>query len=316
MDTQNPPAAAGSLAAAAPRRGEQTHKGILEGAACAGEAGRLSNRPAIAAAGVAAPVCSQAMRALRPPQLDTRLRAAADWVEHKGVCADIGCDHGLLGATLLMENRCSRLLAADLSAPSLERARTLLTRLGLSQRATFAVADGLDALDTLPDGRADVICLLGMGGETVAGILRRGKARLRGALLILGAQTEPDRVREALQQVDYRLTGERITDTQGRLYLLMRAEPTARRMHPYSERELLMGPCLLANLPAEWRPWLERRRRLLTAAQAARREAGRGEEADEPRQASENRELAYTLEALRALDAHAVTAGKPGEVRL
>lgn len=316
MDAQNQRTAVAGTVAAAPRRSGQTQTGNPEGAACAGEAGRQSNRPAVAVAGAAAPVCSRAIHTLRPPKLDRRLRMAADWVEHKAVCADIGCDHGRLGAALLLENRCSRLLAADISAPSLERARTLLTRFGLNQRASFAVADGLEALDSLPEGRADVICILGMGGETVAGILRRGKARLKGALLILGAQTEPDRVREALQQVNYRLTGERIADTQGHLYLLMRAEPIARPMHPYSERELMMGPCLLANLPAEWRPWLERRRRLLTAAQTAQREAGRSEETDEPRLTRVNRELAYTLEALHALDAYAATAGRPGEVCL
>ena len=36
---------------------------------------------------------------------DKRLRAAADWVEPCDVIADIGCDHGRLGAMLLLENR-------------------------------------------------------------------------------------------------------------------------------------------------------------------------------------------------------------------
>ena len=41
----------------------------------------------------------------RMMKTDKRLRAAADWVDPCDVIADIGCDHGRLGAMLLLENR-------------------------------------------------------------------------------------------------------------------------------------------------------------------------------------------------------------------
>lgn len=244
----------------------------------------------------------------RPPQLDERLRAAADWVQPCDVCADIGCDHGRLGAVLLWENRCQRLLAADVSAKALSRAQRRMTALGLTDRTQFAVADGLDALDTLPDGRAEVICILGMGGDTLSGILRRGQTRLKGATLILGAQTELSFARDALQNIGYRLTGERVVHADGRMYILMRAQPASADAPRYTDRELKLGPCLLEALPAEWRPWLERRQRLLTEAVRAMRAAAADRDAQ--RLAEAEQELACTREALDALR---LKAGEAGE---
>lgn len=235
----------------------------------------------------------------RPPKLDERLRAAADWVEPCDVCADIGCDHGRLGAVLLWENRCGHLLAADVSAKAIEKARERITTLGLAGRTSFAVADGLDALAGLPNGRADVICILGMGGDTLSGILRRGMSRLQGATLILGAQTELYFAREALQNIGYRLTGERVVHADGRMYILMRAQPASADAPRYTERELRLGPCLLRELPITWQPWLERKQRLLNGAVRAMRDTPSTRNAQ--RLAEAERELDFTKDALEAM---------------
>lgn len=231
------------------------------------------------------------------PRLDARLRAAADWVTPCGVCADIGCDHGLLGATLLLEHRCEHLLAADVSSKALGKARACMDSLQLTAQVTFAVADGLEALSALPDGRADTVCILGMGGETVAGILRRGSNRLQGAKLVLGAQTELPLVREALCSLGYRLTAEQVAEADRHLYLLIVAQPAAEGAPAYTERELLLGPCLLQTLPAAWQPWLLRRQQLLVKAIAAMQRSAKSE----TRLPALTRELQYTKDTLACL---------------
>jgi tRNA A22 N-methylase len=245
------------------------------------------------------PETTAARRVPRVPGLDARLRAAADWVAPCQTCADIGCDHGRFGAVLLTENRCRLLLASDVSEKALGKARTRLATLGLLGRTALAVADGLDALAALPDERADTVCLLGMGGETLAGILRRGRLRLRGATLVLGPQTDAPLVRAALREIGYHIADERVADTGGRLYLLLRATPAPKGAVPYTERELLLGPRLLAERPDSWKPWLLRKRRLLTEAVQSMRTSGG---ADEARLAAAERELRYTLEALQTLE--------------
>ncbi len=251
------------------------------------------------AASTATPSPQATTRTPKPLQLDTRLRAAADWVTPCETCADIGCDHGRLGAALLLENRCKHLLSADVSAKALAKAQTRLTRLGYGDRAFFVAADGLNALDALPNKKADTICILGMGGDTIAGILLRGASRLHGATLVLGAQTELFLARSALQQIGYRLTDERVVTAEGRLYLLMRAAPAPKDAPAYTEQELWLGPKLLAELPAQWKPWLLRKEQLLAAAIDAMQAAHNTRDAK--RLAAAQRELAYTQAALHNL---------------
>ena len=241
----------------------------------------------------------------RPPLLDARLRAAADWVTPCDVCADIGCDHGRLGAALLLENRCSLLLAADISAKALTKAQARMATLGLEDRTVFSAADGLDALDALLTHKADTICILGMGGETLAGILERGRARLAGATLILGAQTELPITRKALETIGYRIVQERVISVDGRLYVLMLANPAQEPPH-YTKLELTLGPCLLRELPAEWRPWLIRRHDLLSQAVEAMQKAVTQNTSERMREAQW--ELNATNDALLALSTHATPA--------
>ena len=224
---------------------------------------------------------------------DKRLRAAADWVEPCDVIADIGCDHGRLGAMLLLENRARHLLASDISEKSLDKARHFLKRHGLTGRAEFILADGLDAIDQA----VDTICILGMGGETLSGILQRGQGRLHGAMLVLGAHTNLYVVRKTLQAIGYRLTGEQVVRSEGHMYVLLRAVPAAGGEEPYTRRELMLGPVFLRERPENWKPWLERRRHYLHKSVAAMDAAP--SELNEKRRQKAREELTYTLETLQ-----------------
>ena len=94
---------------------------------------------------------------------------------------DVGCDHGFLTAKLLEIVPGLTMLASDVSAPSLEKARRLLGARGLSERANITVADGLSAVDR----PVDAVMILGMGagklcrrfGGCTAANRRRGADR-------------------------------------------------------------------------------------------------------------------------------------------
>ena len=87
-------------------------------------------------------------------RLDERLRAIEDLAPACRCFADIGCDHGRLGAQMLLSGRAQRVWFTDISAPSIEKARVLIRKLGLSDRAVFRVGDGARALDQPPDAAA------------------------------------------------------------------------------------------------------------------------------------------------------------------
>ena len=175
--------------------------------------------------------------------LDPRLSMIAEMVGRCNACADIGCDHGRLGAFLLQHGWVERMVLADISDPSLDKARALIRLLGLEARTRFLVCDGADALDT----PVDAAVIAGMGGTTIAGIVERGRARLGNARLILQANVAQPELRARLSAAGYALTDERIVRDGRRLYVLMEARPGKSE---YDFREKLVGPVLLKERPA------------------------------------------------------------------
>lgn len=152
--------------------------------------------------------------------LDERLSLAASLYEPCDWGADIGTDHAFLPCHLLRAGVCRHMIAADVSPKALARARENLTRQRLIDRAEIVLADGLDAV-VRPCG---CISVMGMGGETMADILRSGQKKLQGAVLVLGAHTELHLVRQAIRDVGYRIVQERLCRAAGRFYVFWRAE--------------------------------------------------------------------------------------------
>ena len=209
----------------------------------------------------------------RAPILDGRLSAAMELAENCHVFADIGADHGRLSTVLLLQDESRFALVADISPLALEKARALIGKMELNDRAQFAVSDGLDALDSFTDKVIDTVFVLGMGGETLSGILMRGQEKLRGATLILGAQTDLPLVRRTLCSIGYRIRRETIASEGKHHYVLLRATPAAHDEAGYTEEELLLGPCLMNAMPQNWLPVLEGRWKLLTQGVNAMRAA-------------------------------------------
>ena len=85
------------------------------------------------------------------------------------VFADIGCDHGYCTRYMLENALCDRAYISDISALSLEKAKTLLHREVAAGTCIPVVADGLDGI---PEP-CDLVLIAGMGGEEIISILRR-----------------------------------------------------------------------------------------------------------------------------------------------
>ncbi|MDD3243630.1 MAG: class I SAM-dependent methyltransferase [Eubacteriales bacterium] len=201
-----------------------------------------------------------------PLILSVRLQALADRVPRGEAVADIGCDHGRLSVCLAQKG--CKVVACDISEPSLAKARALRERAGVSGMET-RLSDGFSALRP---GEAHTAVISGMGGATVAQILR---AALPGQVerLLLMPHGEVFRVYEALADGGYAVTDEDIIWDAGRPYRLLEAHPGHMRP-PEDEFERQFGTVLPAKRPREWKPVLEREIRLRQAALAARARAG------------------------------------------
>ena len=185
--------------------------------------------------------------------LDERLTLAAALYPACELGADIGTDHGYLPCHLLETGVCRRMILADVSPKALRRAEAEVARRGLQDRARLVCADGLDAL-TEPCG---CVSVMGLGGETLAGILLRGRDKLQGATLVLSAHTELPLVRRAVLDLGYHLTRETLCRSGGRFYVFWRAEPGSA---PMTEEEIRHGSLLYQKNTPLLREYLAWRR--------------------------------------------------------
>lgn len=170
--------------------------------------------------------------------LDERLSLAASLYEPCALGADIGTDHALLPCHLLKQDICQKMILADVSAKALQHAKDQVARQRLGDRAVLVCADGLNALAE-PCG---CVSVMGMGGETIAGILTRGQDKLQGAVLVLSAHTDLHLVRQAVQEIGYHIVREELCRAAGRFYVVWRAEPGEAAL---SDQELRFGPLLM-----------------------------------------------------------------------
>ena len=212
--------------------------------------------------------------------LDERLSLAASLYKPCEWGADIGTDHAFRPCHLLRMGICQHMIAADVSENALARAKENLTRQRLIDRADVVLADGLDAVTR----RCGCISVMGMGGELMGKILRKGQDKLQGAVLVLGAHTELNLVREAIQDVGYHIVQERLCKAAGRYYVFWRAEEGPEDM---SAEELRYGRLLWAENADMLREYASWRRRVhqdkahgLLAATVRNEEAIREVQAD------------------------------------
>ena len=190
--------------------------------------------------------------------LDLRLLAAAELVENCSICADVGTDHGKLGAYLLQHSRCEKVTMTDISDNSLSKAQRLIHDLGLQQHVRFAVGDGLKPLL----GDEECIVIAGMGSETICHILESDK-RFANATFVLQANVDANKLRAYLTSHGYCIIDEKLAKDGRRYYPLICARTGSCTL---TEEEILVGPVLLKNPPPDLRAYLQWQQRVAQKA--------------------------------------------------
>ena len=190
--------------------------------------------------------------------ISVRLAACAALVPAGARVADIGCDHGYLGISLLREGRAGEVFASDLREKPLQRARENARRFGLTERIHFLLADGLAAI--LPEA-VDTIVIAGMGGDRIASILNAAPwVRSERYTLILQPQSSGNDLRRWLGAEGFSIEEERLVRDSGFLYAAMRVQWGGGRA--LTPAEQYCSPALLSSGSELLPEYLER----LTAA--------------------------------------------------
>lgn len=170
-------------------------------------------------------------------ELTPRLRAIAELVPHGAAFADIGTDHAYLPAWLLLNGVICRAIAADINRGPLERARETAKKYSVEDCMDFRQCDGLTGIQ---QGEANVIAIAGMGGDTIAHILKQAPwTKESEVLLFLQPMTSQPDLRQWLFRNGYCIENEQYAREGEKLYTILCVR--AGQADVYSEAELWAG---------------------------------------------------------------------------
>lgn len=103
-------------------------------------------------------------------KLSDRLKIISDIMKDSKTMADIGTDHGFLPIYLIQENKCSKVIMADISILSLEKAKNNCLRYLGSEVGGYEFRAG-DGLSVLKAYEVDTVVISGMGGKLIVDIM-------------------------------------------------------------------------------------------------------------------------------------------------
>ena len=206
-------------------------------------------------------------------KLSKRLEKVASLVPEGAVVADIGSDHAYLPAWLYLNNKIQKAIAGEVVEGPYNSARSLVSSLGLDDKISVRLADGLEVLRAEDEVTAITIC--GMGGTLIRDILNRGQAKghLRGTeRLILQPNVGEPTLRRWLLSEGYEILSEDILEEDQKIYEIMVAEKTGINTS-YDDKALLFGPFLGKQkgevFEKKWQQQLEKYRYILASMEKA-----------------------------------------------
>ncbi|MDR1905336.1 MAG: class I SAM-dependent methyltransferase [Clostridiales bacterium] len=151
---------------------------------------------------------------------DGRIDAALREAGGCGVLCDIGADHGKLPVLAVLRGAAKRAIATDISEKSLQKAVRLAESAGVSDRIEFRRGDGFEAVDFF---EADVFVVAGMGGRSIADILRGRKPLKKNKFILIPHQNSRE-LRHFLIESGYEILKDAITEQSGKYYDVVTAK--------------------------------------------------------------------------------------------
>ncbi len=174
--------------------------------------------------------------------LSPRLQACRQYITPGAKVADIGCDHGYLGISLLKENIASFVIAADIRKMPLQSAIQNAERFGVREQMAFYLSDGVQ---NIPRDFDTMVCA-GMGGDTMVSILQQAPwLKSNQYTLILQCQTRTHTLRQALSENGWLIENETIVRDGKFLYTVMRV--VYKPGTPLTPGQCYFPPALLSN---------------------------------------------------------------------
>lgn len=172
-----------------------------------------------------------------------RLKKILEYIPPAKVLADIGTDHGYIPVEALLSQRAPKAIASDISKGSLQKAIQEIQKHQLHEKIDSRLGGGLDILQ---EEEADVVIIAGMGGNLIGDILEKGydkKYKKTTPLLILQPVQFPEKLRENLCRLGFRIEDEDLVKDEGLIYHLILARKEGEKASkPMTMIQLEFGP--------------------------------------------------------------------------
>ena len=178
--------------------------------------------------------------------LSPRLLACCSFIAPHSRVADVGCDHGYLGITLLQKGLADHIYAGDVNEGPLQCAVCNAKKYGVNNHIEFFLSDGLR---NFPRDFDTLVCA-GMGADTIVSILEAAPwIRDPRYTLILQCQSKTPFLRQYLSSQQWHIREETVVRDGRFLYTVMKVTyPAATALTP---AQCYFPPALLENPSAE-----------------------------------------------------------------
>lgn len=170
--------------------------------------------------------------------LSPRLRMALSMLSPCECLADIGSDHGYLITTAVQTGLAKRGVAIEINQLPFEQTHKTIRLHALAAVVDVRLGDGLDPLKK---GEADALCIAGMGGGTIKGILSNGLDRLESVTqLVLQPNVDAHILRDFLLKNEFEIVDEHLVADGGFVYQVIKVQP-GHEPREYDRLELEYG---------------------------------------------------------------------------
>lgn len=152
-------------------------------------------------------------------KLSNRLACIAELAGKSDTAADVGTDHAFIPVWLIQNGMAKHVIASDVKNGPLERAMSCASEYGVEKQIDFVLSDGVAHLN---ETSADTVIIAGMGGETIAEILKKA-AWVKGSKvsLVLQPMSKTSELVKYLYDSGLHIENAKLSEDCGEIYLTL-----------------------------------------------------------------------------------------------
>lgn len=138
--------------------------------------------------------------------MNNRLLAVANFIKNADQIIDVGCDHAWLSIFLIQNKFCNNVINIDCNIAPLENGKRNVNKLGLSNKISFMLNNGLENLQL--DKNIDYVTICGMGAKNIIDIV--ASSSISPNFYIIQPNNNIPKLRQWLKNNQYKIVDETV----------------------------------------------------------------------------------------------------------